>query len=237
MQKFVNNWSASLQAPLLAADLSMQLPPALAALLLMEGGDYYDLTIGPLSPAPEIVRVVGVVGDTATLSERGLEGTYTAAEWPAGTDVQCCVTAGMLERLHAGGGEGGVASGFVVAQPGANIIPASAGLIYVHGYDPGYESAELILPTPADGQAISIDVQLMPSSLANGPPPFEVVFVLDGGTAHQVDVRGSTVDVADDAGVLQISVSEIQAVTFCRLVLINDGGEPSIDLVSYYADA
>ena len=43
MQRFVNNWTATLQAPLLALDIEMQLPPALAAKLLLEPGDFVML--------------------------------------------------------------------------------------------------------------------------------------------------------------------------------------------------
>lgn len=104
MQRFVNNWTATLQAPLLALDVEMQLPPALAAKLLLEPGDFYDLTIAPTGAEQEIVRVTAVAAGVATLSARGLEGSVTPPSWPVGTEVRCCATAGLLQALQSGAG-------------------------------------------------------------------------------------------------------------------------------------
>lgn len=109
MQRLINNWSTTLQAPLLAADLEVSVPPALAARVqarLQGEGDFCDITVDPEGASPEIVRVTGTGTGTLLLGGRALEGTITPASWPAGTVLRCTVTAGLLERLQSGGGGG-----------------------------------------------------------------------------------------------------------------------------------
>lgn len=104
MQRFVNNWSATLDAPLLAAETEMQVPAALAAKLLLDEGDYYDLTLDPHGEAPEIVRITAVALGALTISSRGREGTVAPASWPAGTVVRCCATAEFMQQLQTQAG-------------------------------------------------------------------------------------------------------------------------------------
>lgn len=62
MQRFVNNWSATLQAPLLAGDSELSVSAAMAAKVaacLQDPGDYLDLTISPEGSTPEIIRITG----------------------------------------------------------------------------------------------------------------------------------------------------------------------------------
>lgn len=102
MQKFANNWKAELLTPLAFDGAELDVPADLSAALGLGPEDYADLTINPDGPA-EIVRVVSGEDGVLTIAERGLEGTEPA-DWAAGSVVACCVTAGMLERLQAGGG-------------------------------------------------------------------------------------------------------------------------------------
>ena len=113
MQKFINNWSATLQAPLLAADGEMAVEPSKGALLSIPAGDFMDLTLEPQGSAPEVVRVVARSGGVLTISARGLESSSTPSSWPAGTVVRCCATAGYLESLQqqASGGARGARLG------------------------------------------------------------------------------------------------------------------------------
>lgn len=123
MQRFVNNWSATLQAPLLASDLELVVEPDKGTRLILGAGDYVDLTCDPTGAAPEIVRVVGAAGGVLSIGARGREGTPTPITWAAGTVVRCTVTAGYAEPLQARAAVGSAdpLPLAVVAQPGAAV--------------------------------------------------------------------------------------------------------------------
>lgn len=110
MQRLVNNWSTTLQAPLLASDPELLIPPAMAARIeerLQSEDDFCDITIHPEGESPEIVRITATGPSRLVIGERGREGTVTPVSWPAGTVLRCTATAGLLEALLAGGGGGG----------------------------------------------------------------------------------------------------------------------------------
>lgn len=156
MQRFVNNWSATLQAPLLAADGEMAVEPSKGALLSIPAGDFMDLTLEPQGSAPEVVRVVARSGGVLTISARGLESSNTPSSWPAGTVVRCCATAGYLESLQqqASGGARGYVRG---SGSGTIVVPADTALIHVPF---GTGDLEFALPTPELGEVLAIDVLL-----------------------------------------------------------------------------
>lgn len=110
MQRFVNNWRTELAGELLSAASVALVPEAMASLLAMDPGDFFDLTIDPDGGA-EIIRVTSVSGGELAIDSRGREGTSTPASWPAGTVIACTVTAAFVEAIQTGGSEDGVDSG------------------------------------------------------------------------------------------------------------------------------
>lgn len=123
MQRFINNWAATLTAPAISGDLTLSVDPAQAALLVGLGsGDHYLLTLAEIVDDVEtdweIVKVTAVTGGLLTV-ERGEEGTGAAA-WSVGASISARATAGTLEELRGGTGPEGasayqiaVANGFV----------------------------------------------------------------------------------------------------------------------------
>ncbi len=110
MQRFVNNWRTELAGELLSAASVALVSEAMASLLAMDPGDFFDLTIDPDGGA-EIIRVTSVSGGELAIDSRGREGTSTPASWPAGTVIACTVTAAFVEAIQTGGSGGGVDSG------------------------------------------------------------------------------------------------------------------------------
>lgn len=100
MLKFVNNWKTTLQAAVLAADGTLQVPSGAAALLVGLGaGDTYRLTLAEVNVdgaevAWEIVTASANAGGLLTVT-RGEEGT-SARDWPAGTRIAQRLTAGSM---------------------------------------------------------------------------------------------------------------------------------------------
>lgn len=133
MQRFVNNWSATLDAPLLAAETEMQVPAALAAKLLLDEGDYYDLTLDPLGEAPEIVRITAVALGALTISTRGREGTVAPASWPAGTVVRCCATAEFMQQLLEDAPQDGEVYGRIDGEWDVISLPDMSGYVACPG--------------------------------------------------------------------------------------------------------
>lgn len=119
MQKFINNWSASLLQPLAADATTLAVDPAAAVRLDGLGnGDHYLLTLASIDDsgresAWEIVRAIAVADGEISI-ERGLEGTSPAA-WPAGTAISARLTAGSVAAL-AGGGATRIDIGRLVTQ-------------------------------------------------------------------------------------------------------------------------
>lgn len=146
MQRFLNNWSTTLQAPLLAGDPDLSVPPALAARVnarLQGPDDFCDLTIHPEGAGPEIVRITGTGPSTLIIGERGREGTTTPASWPAGTVVRCAVTAGWLESLQAQ--PVGVPDAQLYSGPGPLLIDGSAAeIVWVMSESPATPEIHLL---------------------------------------------------------------------------------------------
>lgn len=228
MQRFVNNWSATLQAPLFSADLEMQLPSALAGLLLLGSGDYYDLTVDPQGAAPEIIRATGVAGGVVTLGARELEGTAAPASWPVGTVVRCTATAGFLEEMQQQGG-GSTARDVLVIPLGPLSVPASTGMLVGGGYST--DSSQVTLPVPADGQMLAIDLLLYQTATNPGDPLYELALQIPGGTVGDVILPSVTVESLDDT----LTISDITTNTFCRLLISTINGGVYLDVVAYGA--
>lgn len=128
MQRFVNNWSTTLLAPLLAGDSELSVSAAMAAKVaarLQDAGDYLDLTISPEGSTPEIIRVTGAGTGVLEIGGRGREGTATPSSWPAGTVVRCTATAGLLESLQSAPAVG-LPDAQLYTGPGPLVIDGSA---------------------------------------------------------------------------------------------------------------
>lgn len=100
MQRFINNWAATLAAPAASADRQMTLNRALPELA---AGDTYRLTLigqdaSGNETAWEIIQTSGATTGSLTV-ERAQEGT-PALDWPAGSRVELRLTAGYLNDLQ-----------------------------------------------------------------------------------------------------------------------------------------
>jgi hypothetical protein len=126
MQRFINNWAATLTAPATSGDLTLSVSPAEAAKLVGLGsGDHYVLTLAEVvdgqETAWEVVKITVASGGVLTV-ERGQEGTAARA-WSVGASISARATAGTLEELRDASGADGasayelaVAGGFVGTQ-------------------------------------------------------------------------------------------------------------------------
>lgn len=156
MQRFINNWAATLTAPAVSGDLTLSIDPAQAAKLVGLGsGDYYLLTLAELvddaETSWEIVKVTAVVGGVLTV-DRGEEGTGAYA-WSVGASISARATAGTLETLRGSGGAEG-ASAYEVAVANGFVGTEAAWLASLIGA-PGADGA--------DGAGLNI-VDELPSS-------------------------------------------------------------------------
>lgn len=99
MQRYLNNWSATLLAPALAADVSISIDPDQAAKLVgLDSGDHYLLTLtNTAGTAWEIIKVTASSGGTLTV-ERNQESSG-AKDWPLNSRVSLRYTAGAAEAL------------------------------------------------------------------------------------------------------------------------------------------
>ncbi|WP_044871973.1 tail fiber protein [Pseudomonas sp. LFM046] len=130
MLKFLNNWSATLLAPLTAEALSMSVDAGEAAKLTGLGsGDHYLLTLSEADSTGqeidwEIVKVTANVGGTLTI-ERNQESSG-ARPWPTDTPVSIRLTAGGLVGLgQSTGGSDQVGDWLTSsATPGAGWLAA-----------------------------------------------------------------------------------------------------------------
>ncbi|GLU41097.1 hypothetical protein [Pseudomonas sp. NBRC 100443] len=106
MQRFINNFSTVLTAPLAADDDVLQVAADQAAKLVgLGGGGFYQLTLSRADSngaevAWEIVRATEASGGDITI-QREQDGT-TALAWPAGSIVSARLTAGSLTALVQG---------------------------------------------------------------------------------------------------------------------------------------
>lgn len=142
MQRFINNWTATLTAPAASAAPELSIESVQAAKLVGLGaGDYYLLTlvklVDELEVAWEIVKVTGVSSGVLSV-ERGQEGT-TALEWLLGEPISARFTAGGAEALRASGGAAvGDATPQALGSASAGTSPLASRQDHVHA-----------LPTPA----------------------------------------------------------------------------------------
>lgn len=135
MQRFINNWSAVLAAPLTVSAVSLSVPLADAAKLIGLGsGDYYLLTLAEVNQAGqevawEVVKVTATA-DGALTVVRGIEGAARA--WPVGAAVSGRVTAGTLASLRdaASQGDGGSGGAVVIGTGYPDSAPPSIGAHY-----------------------------------------------------------------------------------------------------------
>lgn len=106
MQRFINNFSTELGAPLAAGGGVLQVDASQAARLIgLGGGDFYQLTLSRMDSngvevAWEIVRATAVSGGSVTV-QREQEGTE-ALSWPAGSTVSARLTAGSMAAILQG---------------------------------------------------------------------------------------------------------------------------------------
>ena len=125
MQQFIDNWSATLLASATAADVTMSVEPAQAALLAgLVGGNFYHLTLVDRNAegveiAWDIVTVTGRAGGVLDVTR-----SATVRAWPAGTVIEARLTAEAMEALRdsAGGTTVGSATpqALGVAAPGTS---------------------------------------------------------------------------------------------------------------------
>jgi hypothetical protein len=99
MQRFLNNWSATLPAPVVAAGGSISIDPGQAAKLVCLGsGDHYLLTlVNTADTSWEIIKATANSSGTLTV-ERNQESSG-AKDWPLNTHVTMRYTAGAAEGL------------------------------------------------------------------------------------------------------------------------------------------
>lgn len=100
-QRFVNNFSTTVAATFGAGDGFLQLTSA-AGLPSLGVDEYIKLTVykqnGVSETNHEVIKITGVVGNQATVSQRGMEGG-TPTDFIAGDRIQCRVTALSLEDM------------------------------------------------------------------------------------------------------------------------------------------
>lgn len=106
MQQFIDNWSATLLAPITSTSLSLSVEPAKAALLTgLGGGAFYRLTLVEVDGAGaevdwDVVHVTAVAGGVLTVTR-----TDTARSWASGALIEARLTAaGMGELRDSGSG-------------------------------------------------------------------------------------------------------------------------------------
>lgn len=123
MQQFIDNWSATLLAPITDTSLALSIEPAKAALLTgLGGGAFYRLTLVELDGAGaevdwDVVQVTAVAGGVLTATR-----TSTARSWAAGTLIEARLTAsGMGELRDAGGVELGDAAPLALGSASAGL--------------------------------------------------------------------------------------------------------------------
>ena len=94
--KFVNFLNTELVTGITAGSTAMEVPEAAAVLMgTLEEGEAVRLTLWDGQNAPEILDVVNNPLSGVVEIERAKEGT-SAFAWPAGTQVQCVLTAELL---------------------------------------------------------------------------------------------------------------------------------------------
>ena len=108
MQQFIDNWSATLLAPITDTSLALSVEPAKAAMLTgLGGGAFYRLTLVELDGSGaevdwDVVQVTAVASGVLTVTRTG-----TARSWAAGTLIEARLTAaGMGELRDSAGGPG-----------------------------------------------------------------------------------------------------------------------------------
>lgn len=107
MQQFIDNWSATLLAPITNTSLALSIEPVKAALLAGLGsGGFYRLTLVEVDGATEVdwdvVQVTAVSSGVLTVTR-----TDTARSWPAGTLIEARLTAAGMSELRDSAGAPG----------------------------------------------------------------------------------------------------------------------------------
>ncbi len=170
MQRFINNWAATLTAPATSGDLTLSVSSAEAVKLVGLGtGDHYLLTLAEIvddqETVWEIVKVTAASGGVLTV-ERAQEGTAPAA-WSAGASISARATAGTLEELRdsAGGTGPELSDSLPVALGAASPGTGSKASREDHRH-PLPTAAAIGAATAAQGALAATAVQ--PSALATG---------------------------------------------------------------------
>lgn len=148
MQQFIDNWSATLLASATAADVTMSVEPAQAALLAgLGGGNFYYLTLVDrnaegVEVAWDIVTVTGRIGGVLDVTR-----SATARAWPAGTVIEARLTAAALAALRDAGG----------SAVGSDT-PQALGEASTPGTSPQASRQDHVhaMPTPAEVGALSL---------------------------------------------------------------------------------
>ncbi|MDP2746207.1 SGNH/GDSL hydrolase family protein [Pseudomonas sp.] len=167
MQRFINNWAATLAAPAASAAPELTISADKAAELVGLGaGDYYLLTLAKVVDGAEvdweIVKVTGAASGVLDV-ERGQEGT-AELEWLTGEPISARFTAGSADELRTSGGAAvGDATPLALGTPSAGTSELASRQDHRHA-----------LPSPADigaataTQGGKADTAVQPAALAAG---------------------------------------------------------------------
>jgi hypothetical protein len=167
MQRFINNWTATLTAPAASAAPELTIAPDKAAELVGLGtGDYYLLNLAKVVDDAEvdweIVKVTAAASGVLDV-ERGQEGT-TALDWLTGEPISARFTAGSADELRTSGGAAvGDATPLALGPPAAGTSELASREDHRHA-----------LPTAADigaataAQGGKADTAVQPAALAAG---------------------------------------------------------------------
>lgn len=159
MQKFIDNWSASLLAPATASAVSLSVEPAKAALLTGLGsGNFYRLTLVEVDASGteidwDVVQVTAVAGGVLTVARTG-----TARSWVAGTLIEARLTAAGMEELRdaAGGASVGSALPLSLGAAAPGTSPQASRQDHVH---PAPSPGDIGAATSAQGAKADTAVQ------------------------------------------------------------------------------
>ena len=163
MQQFIDNWSATLLAPITNTSLALSIEPAKAAMLTgLGGGAFYRLTLVELDGTGaevdwDVVQVTAVAGGVLTASRTG-----TARSWAAGTLIEARLTAaGMGELRDAGGVELGDAAPLALGSASAGTSALASREDHQH---PAPTPGDIGAATAAQGD--KADTAVQPAALA-----------------------------------------------------------------------
>ena len=163
MQQFIDNWSATLLAPITNTSLTLSVEPAKAALLTgLGGGAFYRLTLVELDGTGaevdwDVVQVTAVAGGVLTVTRTG-----TARSWADGTLIEARLTAaGMGELRDAAGVELGDAAPLALGSASAGTSALASREDHQH---PAPTPGDIGAATAAQGD--KADTAVQPAALA-----------------------------------------------------------------------